>query len=208
VCGPEFSDLEATIWQRYQDQDVVVLGINAGPDPRPVLEVFVDAFQITFPVLLDHDNLVFDQYRLPGPQSPFPVDYVIDRDGTVAYRASEYDPDALTTVIDDLLATTTAVNDLPRGGRRFGLTATPNPFNPRSTVSFTLPEAAVVSLDVVDARGQRVAQLLRRVRVGAGRHRVRFPGTDAAGRSLPTGVYLVRLRVGAAQEVRKLTIVR
>ncbi len=208
MCGPEFSDLEATIWQRYQGQDVVVLGINAGPDPRPVLEVFVDAFQITFPVLLDHDNLVFDQYRLPGPQSPFPVDYVIDRDGTVAYQATEYDPDALTAVIDDLLATATSVADLPEARGRFGLAAAPNPYNPRTTIAFTLPEAATVSLDVLDTRGHRVAWLLRGERAAAGRHRVRFTGTDAAGRSLPTGVYLVRLRVGDAQAVRKLTVIR
>ena len=36
--------------------------------------------------------------------NPFPIDIIVDRDGTIAYIAREYDPDAMTAVIDRLLA--------------------------------------------------------------------------------------------------------
>ena len=36
--------------------------------------------------------------------NPFPIDIIVDRDGTIAYIAREYDPDAMSAVIEKLLA--------------------------------------------------------------------------------------------------------
>ncbi|MBD3220109.1 hypothetical protein GF314_02615 [bacterium] len=83
----------------------------------------------------------------------------------------------------------------------------PNPFNPRTTGTFTLPAAGHVALEAFDARGRRVATLLDAVRP-AGRHELVWEARDAAGRTLPSGTYLLRLRAGAQQEVRKALLVR
>ena len=185
---------------------MVVLGINPGPDAPEVLEVFVDAFQISFPILLD-DHLVHAQYRQPGPQSPFPLDYVIDQEGRVAYHATEYRPEAMIAVIEDLLSIGTSVVETPAGAD-LALSVAPNPFNPRTRIAFELAQPARVSLEVMDARGRRLRTLLADEPHGVGRHAVAFDGRDDGGRSLPTGIYLLRLQIPGEVVTRKLTLVR
>jgi len=74
--------------------------------------------------------------------------------------------------------------------------AHPNPFNPRTTLSFRLDEAADVSLTIFDARGRHVRGLMANRWTAAGGHEVSWNGTDDAGRPLPSGAYLVQLRAG------------
>ena len=187
---------------------MVVLGINPGPDAPEILEVFINAFQISFPILPDEGNVVLVQYRQPGSASPFPLDYVIDQDGLVAYLATEYRPETMVAVIEDLLAIGTAVGDTPAAIAGSRLTVAPNPFNPRTVVSFELNQASEVTLDVLDARGRRLRRLLGAAPYAAGVHEVVYDGRDNAGRELSTGVYLLRLQVAGEVVTRKLTLVR
>jgi hypothetical protein len=80
--------------------------------------------------------------------------------------------------------------------------AWPNPFNPTTTLSFTLPEASHARLAVHDLRGVQVALLTDRD-WPAGTHRLVF---DAGG--LPSGAYLCQLRTGSACVTRKLLLLR
>ena len=67
----------------------------------------------------------------------------------------------------------------------------PNPFNPTTTITFTLERRAFVSLEIYNLVGERVALLASSV-ASAGTHQVVW---DASGR--PSGVYLCRLRAAA-----------
>lgn len=78
----------------------------------------------------------------------------------------------------------------------------PNPFNPSTTVSFTLPRRQTVRLSVVDVLGREVAVLADGER-NSGRHDVRF---DARG--LASGVYVVRLETPDVTRVRLVSLVR
>jgi hypothetical protein len=78
----------------------------------------------------------------------------------------------------------------------------PNPATTRATLSYALPTAASVSLQVYDVLGRRVARLVDR-RQRAGRHRA----TLNAAR-LPSGVYFVRLHADGVTHTRRLTVVR
>lgn len=84
---------------------------------------------------------------------------------------------------------------------------TPNPFNPRTMVAFTLPEAATVRVSVLDAAGRQVAALLQQA-LGAGRHAVEWDGLDDAGRAAPSGVYLVRVEGGGTAAATKVVLLR
>ncbi len=84
----------------------------------------------------------------------------------------------------------------------FTLAAYPNPFNPATTLAYTLPEAAHVRLAVYDVTGRAVAQLVDAT-VAAGAHEVVFDAT-----SLPSGIYLVRLEAGGQVVVRSLTLLK
>ncbi len=78
----------------------------------------------------------------------------------------------------------------------------PNPFNPSTTIRFSLPETAEVQLEVVNIRGQVVAQLINERR-GAGIHSVVF---DATG--LPSGIYFYRMTANSVSQVQKMVLMR
>jgi hypothetical protein len=84
---------------------------------------------------------------------------------------------------------------------------TPNPANPRTRLTFTLPVAGPARLRVHDARGRRVITLLAGDRE-AGRHHVDWDGRDRWGRPVASGTYLVRLSTLTTVACRKLQLVR
>ncbi len=78
----------------------------------------------------------------------------------------------------------------------------PNPFNPATILRFALPAPAPVRLDVVDPLGRTVSTLVEGP-LRAGVHTTRF---DA--RTLPSGVYVARLRAGNVVQTRKMVLLR
>ena len=165
------------------------------------------AFQISFFVLLDDQNVTI-LYRHSGAISPFPLDYVIDPAGNVAYFRTEYDPDAMAEVIEELLASGTPVQDTPAAVADVRLEVAPNPFNPLTTIRYELSAAGSVTLDLYDARGSLVRRLLDGEHRPAGNHELNLDGRDDAGRELAAGVYLLRLSTDGAAATHKITLVR
>jgi len=68
----------------------------------------------------------------------------------------------------------------------------PNPFNPSTTIRFNLPTATQVELAVYDILGREVVRLVDR-HLGLGYHAATWNGRTAAGREVPSGVYIARL---------------
>jgi len=78
----------------------------------------------------------------------------------------------------------------------------PNPFNPATTIRFTLPVADDVELRVLNALGIEIA-VLYRSRSRAGTHSVEF---DAA--KLPSGMYLYQLRTSSGRFTRNMMLLK
>jgi hypothetical protein len=83
----------------------------------------------------------------------------------------------------------------------------PNPFNPTTTIRYTLARRGVVSLELYNLLGQRVRTLVHQEE-GTGVHTVTWDGTNDAGRSVSSGVYLYTLRSGDFVRSRKLLLMR
>lgn len=78
----------------------------------------------------------------------------------------------------------------------------PNPFNPTTTISFTIPNRAEVTLTVFDILGRKVATLLSES-VNSGTHQVTFNAGD-----LPSGVYLYHLNAGSYVQAKKMLLIK
>jgi hypothetical protein len=186
---------------------VTVLGLYDNSASDPDLEIFLNAFQVTFPILVQSQT-TRGLYHQGGATSPFPLDYVIDQAGRVAYFKTEYDPEAMVAIIDELLLTPAPVEDIPGAVSGLRLEARPNPFNPRTEIHFRLPRAERVELDIHDARGHLVRHLIDGGQFTEGPNVVVWDGTDDSGRSLPSGLFLARIRAGGFSAITKLTLLR
>lgn len=98
-----------------------------------------------------------------------------------------------------------AVEALPITARL--LSACPNPFNPRTTIGFTIPADGRVQVTVHNPAGQTVAHLVD-ADLAAGTHQTVWNGLDDSGRPAASGVYLCRLVAGGAGDGQKLLLVR
>lgn len=101
----------------------------------------------------------------------------------------------------------TATDDVAGIGR-LAVTAHPNPFNPRTTLSFDLPRAEVVSLAVYDVQGRLVRVLVDHSRHDAGRHQRVWDGLDDQGQTAASGIYFYHFAAGADRRTGKLTMLK
>jgi len=83
----------------------------------------------------------------------------------------------------------------------------PNPFNPKTSLRFTLPAAGVARLAIYDLSGRRLATLVDEA-LAAGEHVAEWNGRDAAGVQAASGVYLARLEAAGYADMRKLTLLK
>jgi hypothetical protein len=101
--------------------------------------------------------------------------------------------------------TVTPVRDTPGEFALFD--PVPNPFNPRTTLSFALPSASHVELSVYDVSGRLVATLLDENRP-AGTHRVVWDGRNRAGERAASGVYLYRIQAGSFTDTKRMVLLK
>ncbi|MDH4337715.1 MAG: HYR domain-containing protein [Candidatus Krumholzibacteria bacterium] len=83
----------------------------------------------------------------------------------------------------------------------------PNPFNPQTTVGYTLAGPARVRIAIYDVRGSLV-RLLVDASQPAGSHNAVWNGVDDSGRSLTSGIYFVRMIAGSYVETRKIVMLK
>ena len=78
----------------------------------------------------------------------------------------------------------------------------PNPFNPSTTINFSIPVEGFVTLDIYNAIGQKVASIVNETK-SAGTYRVDF---DAA--TLTSGIYFYKISVGNFTETKKMILMK
>jgi hypothetical protein len=83
----------------------------------------------------------------------------------------------------------------------------PNPFNPETTIRYTMPAAGNVTINIYDAGGRLVRALENGVR-DAGTHNVTWNGTDNNNAPVSSGVYFYRLTSGKFSETKKMTLLK
>jgi len=109
-------------------------------------------------------------------------------------------------------ADATGVDEQPEGDAQTGeparlLAARPNPFNPATTIGYSLSNDTAAELAVFSLAGRRVRTLVDGF-VPAGEHEVAWDGLDDRGTPVASGVYFYTLRVGDALETRRMVLLK
>lgn len=78
----------------------------------------------------------------------------------------------------------------------------PNPFNPTTTINFSIPEAYFVSLKVFNCLGQEIVTLVSK-ELNAGNYKYDWNATN-----LPSGIYFYRIQVGSINETKKMILLK
>jgi len=136
-------------------------------------------------------DYMFEDTSLPAAEIVYYVLEQIDLDGTI----NRSNP------IEVLLG---ARFTLPT---EFASAVYPNPFNPRTTISYDLPASTDVSIIIYDAIGQEIRQLVSR-HYTAGRYSVQWDAKDFMGRSVGSGVYIAKIKAGPNTAIQKMLLLK
>ncbi len=83
----------------------------------------------------------------------------------------------------------------------------PNPFNPETTVCFTVPQQTNAELVVFNIRGQKVKTLFHG-NAEQGENNVVWNGTDESGKNVSSGIYYCRLTTSNQTSIRKMVLMQ
>jgi len=116
--------------------------------------------------------------------------------GIYSYRLKQVDFDGTFEYSNEILVNVTAPLEFTLD-QNF-----PNPFNPSTTINYSIPNSSFVQLIVYNSIGQEIAILVNEI-IEGGNHSVDF---DAS--SLPSGIYLYKLQVGSFVETKKMILMK
>lgn len=123
------------------------------------------------------------------------------------------------TILEANLSSYTSFSPIPQSARlstenieQGALTTTdldvvPNPFHTNTNISFNLPQADHVKLEIYNLYGQKVRQMAD-LHLKEGQYHFDWEGKAANGQLLESGVYLIRLGVGEKWLTRKVSLLR
>jgi len=111
--------METAIWQNFggfSQEDFILVGIS-NTSNQNVINNFIEENSLTFPILYDPGSSggvqggdTYDLYYMPNDGSPYPRDFIIDQNGTIAYANNEIDTEWMSYVINGLIDTSSDVN--------------------------------------------------------------------------------------------------
>ncbi len=193
--------------QQYDSVTGKIILANKGVNP-----LFVDSV-----VIKNHTAGVSVQNLLPCTFSPLwtdtifilwkPVSAAPLEDTVLIYHS---DTSTVSPQMTRITGTVTPVGIPDHHGKpyRFALGQNyPNPFNPSTTIEYSVPRTAKVSLIVYNLLGQPVAVLAEGLRV-PGIYKAEWNGKNDKIQSVSTGVYLYRLKVNDEVLTRKMILIR
>lgn len=142
-----------------------------------------------------------------GPDA-FDTTYVAGSDTAFVVTTSLAEAESIPFRMYVGTVTSVADGNDPSTAARLGRNA-PNPFNPRTAISFELPGGSPsrARLAVYDVSGRLVRVLADGV-LAAGAHVAYWGGDDHSGRAMPSGTYLYVLSTDARRASRRMTLIR
>lgn len=110
--------------------------------------------------------------------------------------------------VDDVFFGEATATNAPASARGVALAQNnPNPFNPKTSITFALDRGADVNLQIFDAKGRLVRTLAARG-FDAGSHTLEWNGRSDDGESVASGIYHYVLEAGGARQARSMVLLK
>ncbi|MCK4311632.1 MAG: T9SS type A sorting domain-containing protein, partial [Candidatus Cloacimonetes bacterium] len=189
--SPAFGGIEGYTYNPSTGEPVDYVLININNEPG----------EFTF-----SDSLGNFQYKLPAGIYDVYAECVFYED-VIEYQVEVFDEQFTQVLIQMFETVEVTQNQVPN--TQCQLTNYPNPFNPKTTISFSLAkDAKNAKLEIYNIKGQKVKQLVSD-QLSAGQHSEVWDGDDESGKPVSSGVYLYKLNVnGKTEAVRKCLLLK
>jgi hypothetical protein len=88
------------------------------------------------------------------------------------------------------------------------ITSYPNPFNPQTTITYSVPSDGRVSIAIYDVNGAHVASLVDNQHRVAGAHEARWEGRSSSGMPVASGIYFAQIDHAGARQSTRLVLLK
>ncbi len=88
VCRKEMPHLEREVWQRFKNEDFMLIGIDLKEEEEKV-KLFIENMGVTYPMAIDTDGSLFELFTLP--KAGVTRNIVIDREGKIIFLTRLYE---------------------------------------------------------------------------------------------------------------------
>lgn len=99
VCVKEMPHLEKEVWQRFKDDEFLLIGVDLMEDLE-VVEEFILKTEVTYPFTIDKDGAFFELFTLPN--AGVTRNIVIDQKGEMSFLTRLYDKDEFAQMIEHI----------------------------------------------------------------------------------------------------------
>ena len=83
----------------------------------------------------------------------------------------------------------------------------PNPFNPKTTISYSLVQDTFINLTIYDLTGNQVKTLVNG-KERSGNRFIQWDATNHQGHSVPTGTYLYKIEADNFSQTKKMVLLK
>jgi hypothetical protein len=209
---PEMTDVEyqtisATEVRIYFDEDYT-FHTATGNDQLLIatVEYLVDC----------HGTRGFGKVLPKPPPRPW-IPHIVKADISLDYESMEDDAgnDHFVALVSDSIKSYYCADEIMKPSVDFASTPPsyqlhanyPNPFNPETTIEYSLTDPEHVRIDIYNILGNRVSTLVDEVKA-PGNHEVMWNGTDENGSRVASGIYFYNMKAGAFNETRRMVMLK
>jgi len=152
------------------------------------------------------DSIGNFEYKLPAGIYDVYAERVFYED-VIEYQVEVFDGQFTQVLIPMTETVDVEENEMIQLAINFNLTNYPNPFNPETTIQFSLPEDSKVELSINNVKGQKV-KTLTSDHFEKGAHSIIWNGSDNNNKSVSSGIYFYKLSAGRNTIMKKMLLLK
>ena len=161
---------------------------------------------------LDVTDCVLQDYDLGRIITQYRIAFEVDTDGDslwdkVGFTTYEANVDEYMPKLFFYLSNGAGIENVFVHSNSLNCKNFPNPFNPNTTISFSIPKDSKVNLSIYNIKGQKVKTLANELKP-TGEHYAIWDGRDFYGNRVSSGIYFYKLKAGDFQKVKKMILLK